>query len=66
MKGFVKPVPKSIESCTQSDVELVCEEFWVVSSAEPRLPLQIDDASRPVLQENDPQVNWRQMHEEDE
>lgn len=51
MKGLVKTVPKSIESCTQSDVELVCQEFWVISLAEPRLPLQIDDACRPVTDE---------------
>lgn len=47
VKGLVQNVPKPIESCTQSDVELICEEVWVVSAAEPRLPLQIDDASRP-------------------
>lgn len=51
VKGLVKTVPKSIESCTQSDVELVCQEFWVISLAEPRLPLQIDDACRPVTDE---------------
>jgi len=56
VKGSVKPVPKAIESCTQSTVELVIEEFWVVSLAEPRLPLQIDDASRPLLPEGDSQV----------
>lgn len=47
LKGLVQNVPKPVESCTQSDVELICEEVWVVSAAEPRLPLQIDDASRP-------------------
>jgi len=46
--GVVQKVPKAIESCTQSDVELDCQEFWVVSAADPRLPLQIDDASRRV------------------
>lgn len=51
MKGLVQTVPKPIESCTQSDVELACQEVWVVSLAEPRLPLQIDDASRPVTDE---------------
>ncbi|CAG7786801.1 unnamed protein product [Allacma fusca] len=45
--GKIQNVPNPIESCTQSDVELVCEEVWIVSEAEPRLPLLIDDASRP-------------------
>jgi hypothetical protein len=48
VKGLVQKVPKPIESCTQSDIELVCHEFWVVSAADPRLPLQIDDAARRV------------------
>lgn len=51
IKGTVQEVPKPIESCTQSNVELACEEIWVVSLSEPRLPLQIDDASRPVTGE---------------
>jgi len=56
IKGTVQSVPKPIESCTQSSVELVVEEFWVVSLAEPRLPLQIDDAARPVPPEDDEQA----------
>jgi aspartyl-tRNA synthetase len=48
IKGSVQEVPKPIESCTQSSVEIVCAEVWVVSLSEPRLPLQIDDASRPI------------------
>lgn len=51
VKGLVQSVPKPIESCTQSEVELVCQEFWVVSLAEPRLPLQIEDATRAVTEE---------------
>ncbi|BET02279.1 Aspartyl-tRNA synthetase [Nesidiocoris tenuis] len=41
-------VPKKIESCTQSDVELNIKELWVVSSAKPQLPLLVEDAARPV------------------
>jgi len=48
LKGVVQEVPKPIESCTQSTVEIVCEEVWVVSLSEPRLPLQIDDAARAI------------------
>ncbi|ODM99228.1 Aspartate--tRNA ligase, cytoplasmic [Orchesella cincta] len=53
VRGLVQTVPKPIESCTQSDVELICLEFWVISLAEPRLPLQIDDAARAVTEEGD-------------
>lgn len=37
--------------CTQTDVELVVSQIWVVSSAVPQLPLQIEDASRPEKSE---------------
>lgn len=40
--------PSKIGSCTQQDVELHIEELWVVSQAASQLPLQIEDASRPV------------------
>ncbi len=51
--GVVKKAPSPIEACTQSTVELFCKEFWVVSMADPRLPLQIDDAARRVIDEAD-------------
>ncbi|XP_034838462.1 aspartate--tRNA ligase, cytoplasmic [Maniola hyperantus] len=37
----------AVESCTVQDVELAGLQVWVVSSAKPQLPLQIEDASRP-------------------
>lgn len=40
-------MPQKIEGATQQDVELHVTQVWVVSAAEPRLPLQIEDASRP-------------------
>lgn len=40
-------VPSAVASCSQSDVELVASELWVVSASLPQLPLQIEDASRP-------------------
>lgn len=43
----VAQVPSSVAGCSQSEVELVAEEIWVVSAAFPQLPLQIEDASRP-------------------
>ncbi|KAH3699237.1 aspartate--tRNA ligase, cytoplasmic-like [Dreissena polymorpha] len=47
VEGYVRTVPKKIESCTQQDVELHAEQVWIVSSASPRLPLLVEDASRP-------------------
>ncbi|VDI32334.1 aspartyl-tRNA synthetase, partial [Mytilus galloprovincialis] len=47
VEGFVRTVDQKIESCSQHDVELHCEQVWVVSSAAPRLPLLIEDAVRP-------------------
>lgn len=46
--GQVKKVDKKIESCTQDDVELHIEQIFVVSKAVPKLPLLIEDASRPI------------------
>ncbi|XP_050311608.1 aspartate--tRNA ligase, cytoplasmic isoform X2 [Anthonomus grandis grandis] len=42
----VAEVPSPIAGCSQSDVELVAKELWVVSASQPQLPLQIEDASR--------------------
>uniref|UniRef100_W5LES6 Aspartate--tRNA ligase, cytoplasmic n=1 Tax=Astyanax mexicanus TaxID=7994 RepID=W5LES6_ASTMX len=36
-----------IESCSQQDVELHIERIYVISQAEARLPLQLEDAVRP-------------------
>lgn len=47
VQGFVRKTPSRVESCTQSDVELHVTQLWVVSAAEPRLPILIEDAMRP-------------------
>lgn len=47
VEGVVRKVDQKIESCTQQDVELHVERIYVISAAEPRLPLQLDDAIRP-------------------
>lgn len=44
--GVVNKVDTKIVSCSQQDVELHLKEIWVVSRADIRLPLQIEDASR--------------------
>lgn len=45
--GTVTSTDTKITSCSQQDVELHLDQVWVVSASEPRLPLLIDDASRP-------------------
>ncbi|CAD5225665.1 unnamed protein product [Bursaphelenchus okinawaensis] len=44
--GTIHKVDQPIESCSQRTVELKVNEFWVVSAAEPCLPIQIEDATR--------------------
>ncbi|CAF1357211.1 unnamed protein product [Adineta steineri] len=47
VEGEVSLAPTPIESCTQKNVELQVKKIYVVSPAEPRLPLLIEDAMRP-------------------
>jgi len=48
IQGMVVKADVPIESCSQKNLELQGMTFHVVSESEPQLPLQIDDASRPV------------------
>ncbi|XP_053997855.1 aspartate--tRNA ligase, cytoplasmic [Hylaeus anthracinus] len=57
VEAVVKRVPSKIESCTQKDVEVHVEKIFVVSAAKPQLPLQIEDASRPVGETDDNALN---------
>nr|XP_002125902.1 aspartate--tRNA ligase, cytoplasmic [Ciona intestinalis] len=49
--GVVKKVEQKVESCTQDDVEIHIGKIFVVSKAAPQLPLLIEDASRPELED---------------
>lgn len=51
VQGVVQISPIKIEACTQHDIELSVEQLFIVSSSEPRLPLQIEDACRPETEE---------------
>lgn len=46
MESVVSEVKGGVAGCSQKDVELVASQVWVISSAAPQLPLQIEDASR--------------------
>ena len=48
IEGVLKCPDITIEGCSQQDVEIHVQQVWVVSAAEPRLPLLIDDATRRV------------------
>ncbi|GAU87499.1 hypothetical protein RvY_00331 [Ramazzottius varieornatus] len=60
--GVVRKVDQTIDSCSQQDVELHVEQIFVVSSAEARLPLLIEDASRSEKAEDatGPQISVNQ------
>jgi len=53
VEAVVKKVDEKIESCTQQDVELHVKQVWVVSSSDPQLPLQIEDAARKLTEEEE-------------
>lgn len=57
VEGEVKSAAQKVQSCSQEDVEIFVDKIFVVSLAEPRLPLQIDDASRPETDEEQAHVN---------
>lgn len=53
VQATVKESPITIESCTQNKVELLIKQLWVTSESEPQLPLQIEDANRKDIDEED-------------
>ncbi|XP_068716232.1 aspartate--tRNA ligase, cytoplasmic-like [Montipora foliosa] len=57
VEGEVKLAAQKVQSCSQEDVEIFVDKVFVVSLAEPRLPLQIEDASRPETDEEQAHVN---------
>lgn len=59
IEARVAEVPSAVASCSQSDVELVASELWVVSASLPQLPLQIEDASRPEKPGDEDSLNIR-------
>ncbi|CAB4022859.1 aspartate--tRNA ligase, cytoplasmic-like, partial [Paramuricea clavata] len=51
IEGTIQKAEQKIQSCSQSDVEIVVTKIFCVSQSFPRLPLQIEDASRPESEE---------------
>jgi len=52
-------VETKIESCTEQTLELSVLEIYLVSTAKPQLPLQIEDASRPEKSDDPNSLNIR-------
>uniref|UniRef100_A0A1B6H532 Aspartate--tRNA ligase, cytoplasmic n=1 Tax=Homalodisca liturata TaxID=320908 RepID=A0A1B6H532_9HEMI len=55
--GLVSSVPKEIEACSQKLVEIHVQEIWIVSEAKSQLPLLIEDAARPVKDDDQEGLN---------
>ena len=53
VEGVVKSVPTPIEGCIIKDREVLVTQVFVVSASAARLPLQLEDASRPESKEGD-------------
>jgi len=57
VEGVIQGVTEKITSASQQDVEIHVDKIFVVSQAAPKLPLQIEDASRPETDEALAHVN---------
>lgn len=55
--GKISNVPKEIEACSQKLVEIHVNEIWIVSEAKSQLPLLIEDAARPVKDDDQEGLN---------
>jgi aspartyl-tRNA synthetase len=51
VEAVVHKVGSKIESCSQKNVELHVAQLFTVSSAKSQLPLLIEDAARPVKED---------------
>ncbi|KAI9779817.1 MAG: hypothetical protein M1839_007130 [Geoglossum umbratile] len=45
--GLVQTTPEPVKSASISDLEIHIQKIFVVAEAEPQLPIQLEDASRP-------------------
>jgi aspartyl-tRNA synthetase len=51
IEAVVRKVDSKIERCSQKDVELHVVQLFTVSPAKGQLPLLIEDAARPVKED---------------
>lgn len=57
VEGRIVKVEVPVESCTQHDIEILVDRCYVVSQSNQRLPISLDDASRPEDNGDAPTVN---------
>jgi len=62
VQAEIVKVSEKIESCTQQDIELHVHQVWVVSSSDPQLPLQIEDAGRKIT--DDEEGNFARVNQD--
>jgi len=55
IEAVVHKVDSKIESCSQKNVELHVMQLFTVSPAKGQLPLLIEDAARPIKEDEDPE-----------
>lgn len=53
VQAEVVKAAEKIESCTHQTIELHVHQVWVVSAADPQLPLQIEDCARRITEEDE-------------
>jgi aspartyl/asparaginyl-tRNA synthetase len=53
VEGVLKTVEKSVESCTEQDVELAITSVFLISDAMSVLPFQLEDANRKGLPDDE-------------
>jgi aspartyl/asparaginyl-tRNA synthetase len=49
--GIVKKAPEPIKSATISELEIHIQKLYVIDASEPTLPLQLEDASQPEVED---------------
>jgi len=62
VEAEVVKVNEKIESCSQQNIELHALQVWVVSSSDPQLPLQIEDAGRKIT--DDEEGNFARVNQD--
>eukprot|EP00128_Syssomonas_multiformis_P016096 Colp12_sorted_trinity150504_noHs@30061 len=64
VEGVIKKVDQKIESCSKNDIEIQVSKLFVVSAAEPRLPLSIEDASRPEVEDESADAQFVRVNQD--
>lgn len=66
IEAEVVKAEKTVESCSIKDFELQIKKFFVVNRAANQLPLQVDDASRRVTENEDEYLEEKEEEKKEE